>query len=177
MFAFFPCPQWHFACVYSPDKRAKIRALVEAEEQKNYEKRMKKTWVHDVDHLVNALHATDGQSAVVKQYLTDAPCLIVVFKQTHAYDADGARRENYYVMQSTGIAAGFLIAAVHNAGLVTLPSTPMGAEKAIRELCGRPSNEKVFLLLPVGFPARGATVPYRAPGAERKPLATIMSEL
>ena len=164
--------------MFSAEKRARIRALVEAEEQKNYDRRMAKTWVGAVDHLVNALHSTDGKSSVLKPYLTDAPCLVVVFKQTHARDAaTGARVENYYVMQNVGIAAGFFIAAVHNAGLVTLPSTPMGAEKSIRELLGRPDNEKVFLLLPIGFPAKGATVPYRARGKERKPLAEIMSEL
>merc|ERR1712174_174825 len=86
-----------------------------------------------------------------------------MFKQTHSYDANGKKIDNYYVNESCGIAAGMLIAALHNVGLASLTSTPMGAEQAIREMLGRPDNEKLFLLLPVGYPASDATVPYRTP--------------
>merc|ERR1712211_60267 len=89
------------------------------------------------------------------------PAIIAMFKQTHGVNAEGKRIDNYYVNESCGIAAGVLITALHNVGLGTLTSTPMGAETAIRDLLGRPDNEKLFLLLPVGYPADDATVPYR----------------
>ena len=108
---------------------------------------------------------------IEKPYLTEAPWIIAVFKQTHGGvdPSTGKRIDHYYVQESVGIACGMLRVAIQNANLVTLTSTPMGAEKAIRELLQRPDNEKLFLLLPVGFPAKNATVPYRNP--ERKPVS------
>merc|ERR1712137_854178 len=104
---------------------------------------------------------TDG--APLKPYLTEAPAIIAMFKQAYSVDAEGKKVDNYYVNESCGIAAGVLLTALHNVGLATLTSTPMGAEQAIREMLGRPENEKLFLLLPGGFPAQDATVPYRTP--------------
>jgi len=162
---------WVFGVVRDPATKMEIRKLVEAEEMINYERRMKKSWVKDVDHLVNDLHA-DG--APTKPYLTEAPALIVVFKETHGVDEFGERVEHYYVEESVGIAVGFLMTALHNVGLATLTSTPMGAESKIRELLGRGTHEKVFLLLPVGYPAPDATVPYRGRSQHRKAMDVLM---
>lgn len=163
---------WRFVLVQTPSVKAAVRAAVEAEEQINYDRRMKKTWVRDVNTLVSQVHA-DG--AVRKPYLEVAPYLIVVMKVTHEIDAEGKRvGDVYYPVESTGIATGMLISALHNANLVTLTSTPMGAETTIRRILGRPDNEKVFVLMPVGYPAKDATVPYRDAAAWRKPLADIM---
>merc|ERR1712137_1408047 len=81
-----------------------------------------------------------------KPYLTEAPAVVAMFKQAHSI-VEGKRVDNYYVNESCGIAAGFLIAALHNVGLATLTSTPMGAEQGLRQLLGRPDNEKLFLLM------------------------------
>lgn len=166
------CQPWTFVVVQSAELKHKIRLAVEAEEQRNYDRRMRRTWVADVNPLVDNLHSADG--GVTKPYLDDAPFLIIVMKQVrapgsgcdgaacdsalfahpmvqvHGVDAAGNRVEHYYPAESCGIAVGMLVTALHNANLSTLTSTPMGAERAIRELCGRPDNEKVFLLLPVG---------------------------
>ena len=93
-----------------------------------------------------------------KEFLEVAPALIVVFKQEYGVRPDGSRIAHYYVNESVGIACGFLLAALHAAGLATLTHTPspMGF---LREILGRPKNEKPYLLIPVGFPARGCRVP------------------
>jgi len=171
---------WFFAVVRNPDFKGQIRELVEEEERINYERRMRKSWVDDLSSMTGA-HAdarllagggNGGAAAPVKPYLTEAPAVIALFKQTHGVDHQGKRVDNYYVNESCGIAAGVLIAALHNVGLATLTSTPMGAEVKIRELLGRPDTEKLFLLLPVGYPAEDATVPYRVP--LRKPEDELM---
>lgn len=154
--------------------------MVEQEETINYQSRMRKSWVKDLQPMMNQLHSDaynsstnstkEQQAKIEKPYLTEAPWIIAVFKQTHGgTDETGKRIDHYYVQESVGIACGMLCVAIQNANLVTLTSTPMGAEKGIRELLGRPDNEKLFLLLPVGFPSVDATVPYRKP--ERKPAA------
>jgi len=157
---------WFFAVVRDGTMKQKIRELVEAEEKVNYERRMRKSWIQDLTSMTGEkadarLRSTTG--APQKPYLSEAPAIIVMFKQTHTTDCDGKRIDNYYVNESCGIAAGVLVTALHNVGLATLTSTPMGAEQAIREMLGRPDNEKLFLLLPVGYPASDATVPYRTP--------------
>ena len=164
---------WTFVAIQQRDVKQKIRELVEHEESINYQSRMRKSWVDDLKPMVDKLHNNDDDdtkesSTIQKPYLTEAPWLIAVFKQTHGgVDPDtGKRIDHYYVQESVGIACGLLIVAILNANLVTLTSTPMGAEKAIRELLGRPDREKLYLLLPVGFPAKDATVPYR--NQERK---------
>jgi iodotyrosine deiodinase len=153
------CQPWRFIIVKNDEKKRAIRVKVEAEEQKNYDRRMRRTWVDDCKPLINNLHEGDE---VKKPYLTEAPYLVVVMKLTHGGTDDlGNRVDHYYVGESVGIATGLFLAALTNVGLVTLTSTPMGAEAGIREVCGRPDNEKVYLLMPIGFPARDATVPYR----------------
>lgn len=181
---------WTFCVVRSSELKKRLREVVEAAEQVNYDRRMRSEWKDDIkgimhggDGVVGGLHGGDADAQIVtKPYLTDAPYIVVLMK--HAYagrDDQGRKRPVYYASESAGIAAGLFIAALQTVGLVTLTSTPMGAEKAISQLLGRPENEKVYLLLPVGFAASDATVPYRASlpekGAEllRKPLADIMT--
>jgi len=96
-------------------------------------------------------------------------------KQSYGLDSEGKRTDNYYVQESCGIATGMLIAALQNVGLATLTSTPMGAGSAICEMLKRPKNEKVFLLLPIGFPAKDATVPYRTKRTLRKAEADLIA--
>ena len=93
-----------------------------------------------------------------KPFLETAPWLIAVFAQPHGFDADGAKRKHYYVQESVGLATGFLLAALHQAGLATLTHTPspMGF---LREILGRPEHERPFLLVVTGVPAKDATVP------------------
>lgn len=169
---------WYFVILRRQDLKQRIRELVEAEELINYERRMNKSWIQDLGPMTGAEAdsrlKSDG-GAPQKPYLTEAPVVIAMFKQTHGVDAEGHKVDNYYVQESCGIAAGFLIAALHNIGLATLTSTPMGAEKQIRELLQRPDNEKLFLLLPVGYPADDATVPYRTP--IRKPPLDLFTTL
>lgn len=157
---------WFFVIVKSHELKLQIRQLVEAEERVNYDRRMKKSWIDDLSSMTGASadrRLTDDGGAPQKPYLTEAPMVIAMFKQNHIVDAAGKKADNYYVQESCGIAAGFLITALHNVGLATLTSTPMGAEVKIREALKRPDNEKLFLLMPVGYPAADATVPYRTP--------------
>lgn len=113
---------------------------MEREEKVNYDRRMRSSWVKDVTALVSQLHGTAGPQ---KPYLTDAPAVIVVMSKSYDIGDAGERVPVYYPKESTGIAAGLLVAALHNANLVTLTSTPMGAERDIRRICSRPDNEKV----------------------------------
>ena len=92
-----------------------------------------------------------------KPFLEDAPWLIIVFKKVHDL-VDGEKRKNYYVNESVGIASGFLISAIHNAGLVTLTHTP-SPMNFLEKILERPSNERAFLLLPVGYPEEDVKVP------------------
>ncbi|DAZ93764.1 TPA: hypothetical protein N0F65_010456 [Lagenidium giganteum] len=161
---------WHFCIVKRDDLKHQIRLAVEKEEQLNYERRMNKVWAEKCHSLVAGL-----PKPWVKPYLTDAPHMIVMMKVSYDLDTHGNRKEVYYPEQSCGIAAGLLITALHNANLVTLTSTPMGAESAIRDILGRPKNEKVYLLLPIGFAAKDATVPYRDENNLRKPIEKICS--
>ena len=161
---------WTFVVVTDPKKKMEIRKKVEAEEQINYDRRMKKTWVDALEPVISNLHSVDS---INKPYLSTAPALIIVMKEMYRIK-DGKKIDNYYPNQSTGIAAGMLFTALHNANLVTLPSTPMGAEKAIREICGRKQNEKVFLLMPIGYPAKDATIPYRTNKDWRKDMNKSM---
>ena len=154
---------WHFAVVQSPALKKEIRALVEKEEQINYDERMKRTWVADLAPLLNDT-ALYREGVVQKPYLEDAPYIVVLFEQVHGIDPNtGAKLDHYYTKQSVGIAAGLFFSALTNVGLFSLPSTPLNCEAGIRALLGRPANERVYLLMPVGFPAKDATVPYRSP--------------
>lgn len=140
---------WVFCAVSNPDLKHKIRLAAETEEKENYGGRMSESWLKDLQPL-----GTDWQ----KPFLETAPWIIVVFKKTVDIGENGEKLKNYYVNESVGIAAGFLIAAIHQLGLVTLTHTP-SPMNFLQDLLERPSNEKAFLLLPVGYPADDAHVP------------------
>jgi iodotyrosine deiodinase len=152
---------WTFALVTNAELKRRIRAAAEEEERANYSGRMNSAWLRDLAPL-----GTDAD----KPFLEHAPALIVVFRQAWEELADGGRGQNYYTQESVGIACGFLLAALHEAGLATLTHTPspMGF---LAELLERPKNEKAYLLVPVGYPADGCEVPDLA----RKPLSSILA--
>lgn len=140
---------WHFAVVGDPVIKQQIREAAEREEHLFYTERAPDDWLEALAPL-----GTDEQ----KPFLETAPWLIVVFAQTYGVREDGSRRKHYYVQESTGIALGFLIAALHHAGLATLTHTPspMGF---LNRILGRPENERPYVLLVVGYPAGDARVP------------------
>ena len=139
---------WFFSIVRDPDVKHKIRLGAEKEEKLFYTQKAPKYWLKDLNKFGTDWH---------KEFLEEAPFLIVVFKQIYDLN-NNVKYKNYYVNESVGIACGFLLTAVHNAGLVALTHTPspMGfLEKA----CKRPPNERAFLLIPVGYPDDNAKVP------------------
>ena len=139
---------WHFVIIKSKKLKKKIRIAAEKEEMAFYNRRATKEWKKDLDPF---------NVTWEKPFLEDAPSLIVVFKKI--YNLEGRKKsKNYYVSESVGIACGFLILAIHNAGFVCLPHTPspMGFLEDILE---RPKNERAFLLIPVGYPAKDTLVP------------------
>jgi len=139
---------WTFCVVSNPDLKQQIREAAEQEEFENYHGRMNEEWLDDLKAF-----GTNWQ----KPFLTRAPYLIIVFKKP--YDlVDGERRQNYYVNESVGIACGFLLAAIHRAGLVSLTHTP-SPMNFLRILLSRPENERPFLLVPVGYPEPGTQIP------------------
>ncbi|KAL1914558.1 uncharacterized protein VTP21DRAFT_8183 [Calcarisporiella thermophila] len=141
---------WTFVVVGDKALKQEIRRIVEQEEKVNYDRRMSRQWVKDLAPL-----RTNWE----KEYLSVVPYIIVVFKKAYDLMPDSKRRNNYYYEQSTAIACGLLIAALHNAGMATLTSTPMNAGPDLAALLGRPEHEKVALLLPVGYPAKDCTIP------------------
>lgn len=151
---------WTFVAVSNPHVKARLRAAAEEEERRNYAGRMSEEWLAALAPL-----GTDEQ----KLHLEDAPYVIVVLEHVYGLGPDGAKRKHYYARESVGIAVGFLLAALHEAGLVALTHTPspMGF---IRTLLGRPANERPFCVIPVGYPADGCTVP----DLRRKPLHEIL---
>lgn len=140
---------WNFCVVTNPETKAKIREAAEKEEFENYHGRMSEDWLKDLEKF--------GTNHI-KEFLTTAPYLIVAFKKAYDLDADGNKEKNYYVNESVGLACGMLIAAIHNAGLVTVTHTP-SPMNFLQKVLGRPENERPFLLLPVGYPADDAQVP------------------
>ena len=139
---------WSFVVVKSKGLKKKIRIAAEQEEKKFYEKRATDEWLKDLNKF---------ETTWEKPFLEEAPALIIIFRQS--YDNSKSRkRKNYYVNESVGIASGFLLTAIQNAGLVCLTHTPspMGFLEQILE---RPKNEKAYLLIPIGFPAKDAQVP------------------
>lgn len=150
---------WHFVVVGDPAVKRQIRAAAEAEEREFYAGRAPQDWLDALAPL-----GTDAN----KPFLESAPYLIAVFAQAHGVKPDGSKVKHYYVNESVGIATGFLIAALHHAGLATLTHTPspMGF---LNEILARPTNERPFLLLVVGYPADGA----RVPAISKKPLDEI----
>lgn len=139
---------WHFTIVKDPLIKHQIRVAAEKEEKEFYGHRAPEDWLEVLNQF-----KTDWR----KPFLEIAPYLIVVFKKNYDLQ-DGKKKKNYYVNESVGIASGFLLVALHKAGLVTLTHTPspMGF---LEEVLNRPKNEKAVLLIPVGYPADSAEVP------------------
>ncbi|MCB9168747.1 MAG: nitroreductase family protein [Flavobacteriales bacterium] len=151
---------WTFCPVDDPGLKHRIRLAAEEEEYRNYHGRMSDEWLQDLEPF-----GTDHR----KPFLETAPWLVVVFKQVHGLGPDGAKRNHYYVTESVGLASGLLLAAAHHAGLATLTHTP-SPMNFLNALLGRPSNERPFLLIPMGFPVEGCRVPDLA----RKPLDQVL---
>ena len=140
---------WHFVVVQDPEIKRQIRVAAEEEEKAFYGGRASEQWLDDLKPF-----GTDWE----KPFLETAPWLIVVFRKNYDVDAQGQKAKNYYVQESVGIACGFLIAAIHAAGLSTLTHTPSPMD-FLGKILGRPANERAFLLMPVGYAADGARVP------------------
>lgn len=154
---------WHFAVIEKPDHKQKIREAAEEEEKTFYAGRASDEWL-------NALEPIGTNES--KPHLTIAPWLIVIFAQRTSTDRKGRKFKNYYVNESVGIATGFLITALHKAGLTTLTHTP-NPMKFLNQLCNRPATEKPVMILVVGHPAENATVPVHAKW--KKTIDEIMS--
>lgn len=137
-----------FCAIASPKIKKKIREAAEKEEFINYNGRMDTQWLDDLKPLGTDWH---------KPFLETAPWLIVAFRKGYEIESDG-KHQNYYVQESVGLACGFLLAAIHQAGLITLTHTP-SPMAFLQKILKRPENEKPFLLLPVGYPAKDAQVP------------------
>lgn len=156
---------WFFSVVTDPDRKRHIREAAQAEERAFYAGKAPQEWLEALAPL-----GTDAD----KPFLEEAPVLIAIFAQKYGLRADGSRFSHYYVPESVGIAAGFLIAALHDAGLATLTHTPspMGF---LNRICERPASEKPVILLVVGHPAAGCRVPVH--GGVKKPLDAIRAWL
>lgn len=139
---------WTFCVVSDPILKQKIRAAAEIEEYENYHGRMSDEWLKDLEPFATDWH---------KPFLEIAPYLIVVFRKIYEVEGE-TKRNNYYVSESVGLACGFLLAAIHQAGLVALTHTP-SPMNFLGEILERPKNEKPFLLIPVGYPTENAEVP------------------
>jgi len=140
---------WHFVVVTDPALKSRIRQAAEVEEREFYTHRAPKEWLEALAALGTDEH---------KPFLETAPCLIAVFAQAYAVTEDNRAIKHYYVSESVGIATGFLIAALHHAGLATLTHTP-SPMNFLNELLHRPKSDRPFLLLVVGYPASDAKVP------------------
>jgi len=139
---------WTFCAISNPEIKSAIRKAAEQEEHESYNGRMSEEWLEALKPFGTDWH---------KPFLEIAPWLIIVFKK--AYDLeDGKKSKNYYVNESVGIACGFLLSAIHNAGLVSLTHTP-SPMNFLQKILNRPENERAFLLIPVGYPAEGVQVP------------------
>ncbi|MGD9815200.1 MAG: nitroreductase family protein [Hyphomonadaceae bacterium] len=156
---------WFFTVITDPSVKRNIREAAETEEREFYAERAPQEWLEALAPLGTAPN---------KPFIEDAPALIAIFAQKYGVRADGSRFSHYYVPESVGIATGFLIAALHEAGLATLTHTPnpMGF---LNTICGRPKSEKPVVLLVVGYPKAGCQVPVH--GGVKKPLAEISSWL
>jgi nitroreductase len=153
---------WHFAVLSKAEFKAKLRGAAEEEEREFYGGRAGEEWLKDLE-----VFETDAN----KPFLETAPWIIAVFRENYGVDPEtGDRVANYYVHESAGIACGFLIAALHYAGLATLTHTP-SPMNFLTELCGRPKNEKPIMLVVAGYPADEVTVPKLS----KKPLDEITS--
>ena len=140
---------WRFVAVSDAETKRRIRIAAEQEEKETYDHRMPDEWRAALEPI-----GTNWE----KPYLEIVPWIVVLFEEVHGVQPDGSPRKNYYVRESVGIAAGLFIAALHQTGLATLTHTPspMGF---LRDILGRPKNERPFILFPVGYPAEGTEVP------------------
>ena len=154
---------WHFAVIVDPAAKRRIRGAAEVEERAFYEGRAPKEWLEALAPL-----GTDAD----KPFLEEAPLLIAIFAQKSGTRPNGKTVKHYYVPESVGIATGFLIAALHHAGLATLTHTP-SPMAFLNETCRRPAWEKPTILLVAGYPKAGCQVPIH--GGLRKPLDEISS--
>lgn len=143
---------WHFVCIRDPNIKREIRLAAEAEERAFYAGKAGDNWLQDIGPL-----GTDAQ----KPFLETAPWLIAIFSERYGLDANGSKRKNYYISESVGIATGFLISALHTAGLATLTHTP-SPMKFLNTILKRPANERPFILMVVGYAAPNAKVPRAA---------------
>jgi len=150
---------WTFCVVSNPELKTQIRKAAEEEEFESYNSRMPPEWLDDLKPLQTDWH---------KPFLEIAPYLIIVFKKTYDLSPEGAKKTNYYVAESVGLACGFLLSAIHNAGLVALTHTP-SPMNFLTKLLKRPENERPFLLIPVGYSTEDTYVPH----LKRKPLEEI----
>jgi iodotyrosine deiodinase len=146
---------WRFVVVEEPAVKARIRRSAEHEEELLYRERASREYLDALEPI-----GTDWS----KPHLTEAPMLIVVFEEAWRFDGNGEKQKNYYVRESVGIAVGFLLVALHNAGLATLTHAP-SPMRFLNDVLGRPENERPFIVIPVGYPSEEATVPT----LERKP--------
>ena len=151
---------WTFVIVSDYLLKHKIRVAAELEEKEFYERKISDEWRQDLAPLGTTWK---------KPFLEVAPYLIVVFQQKYRLDEFNNKRKNYYVTKSVGIAVGILIMAIHNAGLATLTHTPISMN-FLRDLLGRPKNEKAYVIMPIGFPKEDTTVP----DIKRKELSEIL---
>jgi iodotyrosine deiodinase len=151
---------WHFVVVTQPEVKRRIREAAEAEERAFYSGRAPDDWLDALAPL--------GTNAD-KPFLEIAPYLIVVFAEAYGLRPDGTKVKHYYVQESVGIATGFLIVALHHAGLATLTHTP-SPMTFLSEVLGRPANERAFLILVTGYAADEAMVP----AIDRKPLDEVV---
>jgi nitroreductase len=154
---------WHFACVGDRDIKRRIREAAEIEEREFYGGKAGEEWLKDLKKI-----GTDAD----KPFLETAPWLIAIFAERYGFDEEGNKRKNYYMSESVGIATGFLINALHEAGLATLTHTP-NPMKFLNQILGRPKNERPYILLVVGHPAEDAMIPRAA--TIKKPLEQITS--
>ena len=152
---------WHFVLVGDAEVKKRIREAAEIEEKEGYERRMPQAWLDDLAPL-----GTDWR----KPFLTTCPWLLIVLARVYDLAEDGSKRKHYYVQESVGIAVGFLLAALHHAGLATLTHTPspMGF---LPRILNRPDNERAFVLVALGYPEEGCQVPE----LEREHVDTILS--
>ncbi len=140
---------WRFVVVGDPEIKREIRRAAEAEEKKSYEQRMPDEWLEALKPLGTTWE---------KPFLETVPWLVVAFEELHGFYPDGRKRKNYYVRESVGLACGLFIAALHNMGLATLTHTP-SPMAFLRQILGRPKNERPYILFPVGYPAADTRVP------------------
>ena len=155
---------WQFVLVGDPETKQRIREAAELEEKESYENRMPRQWLDDLAPLGTDWH---------KPFLTTCPWLVVVFARSYGVEEKtGAKSKHYYVQESVGIAVGFLLSALHRAGVATLTHTPspMGF---LGEVLERPKNERAYMLIAAGYPEKGCSVP----DLRRKPLEDILTNV